>query len=53
MDGNSIAKVVFKGSQYKTEGYYTKELCLEMGKYKFTIFDGYGYDICCSSGKGY
>lgn len=31
---------------------YVKELCLEKGSYKFTMYDSAGDGICCANGDG-
>ena len=31
---------------------YNKELCLEEGSYKFTMYDSYGDGLCCVNGNG-
>ena len=52
VNDNAVVKRVNTG-EYKANDYEDIEMCLDDGKYKFTLFDGVGDGICCRNGNGY
>ena len=52
LDTKRVVKSVNKGDYAKNQK-ETIEVCLDDGKYQFTLFDNSGDGICCRSGSGY
>eukprot|EP00804_Cyclotella_cryptica_P015863 CCRYP_006367-RB/>CCRYP_006367-RB protein AED:0.28 eAED:0.28 QI:859/1/1/1/1/1/3/198/432 len=52
LSNNKVIKSVDKGTYTANES-DEFELCVEDGKYRFTIWDGTGDGICCRNGNGY
>lgn len=52
IDNNRVVKRVNRGVYGANDSTEIK-MCLDDGKYRFTIFDGAGDGICCRSGKGH